>query len=357
MTDFTQVNPQNLEQIFSQNPGVWGMAQDYMNRANQGNDLTQQHQELQNQWEKDSQPFRLSGLGLGNDTMAAQLPGVKAQSAMLGRKNDIESLMQPQMIQEMKGKYSSAELKRHMDDIENIGSMFRQYSGQYTGDKLGALKKALNDSGHGDMINPAWDSLNESDLQTTLKKTGEDIGDASTKFRSMFGLQDRKSDTAIKVAEIGAKSREAVATTRAEALKAIQRAKGSSDPKTLEAAMTGAMLHAQNATDPQEQAAFVKAAMAFQEQLQALAKLKALAPKEGGLDMGAATSMPTQTAPNMPPIVMPTPPAPKPQTAAPTAPAAPKGQRARVQGPDGKVYTVPVEQVEEAMKRGYAPIR
>lgn len=354
MADFSQVNPQNLEAIFSQNPGMWGMAQDYMQRANAGNDLTQQHQQLQNQWEQDSQPFRLTQLGLGNDTTAAQLPGVRANSAIAVRKNQFEDIFTPQMMQEMKGKYSSAELARHVKDIENIGELYSQAASSIASNPdagRAKLKKALEDAGHSDMYNPEWDNTSPDKLFQSLDTAGKQIQMTSSKFRTGLGILDAKGDNAKELADLNNASREKIASSRTDTLKALQAAKGTQDPKTIEAAMVKAMSHAQIATDPQEQAAFYKAAEAYKQQLEALALVKAQAGKANDVDVPGVANLPRNNAPSMPPIQQ--------TPLAPTAPPAPpaSGQRIRVQAPDGKKYTLPIEQVEEALKQGFTRIQ
>lgn len=93
---------------------------------------------------------------------------------------------------------------------------------------------------------------------------------------------------------------------------------------------------------------------------QAIAELDALRRgQEGNVDIGRMTDLPTRTAPGIAPPAVPVAPAPaqKP-SAAPTSnkpdpTVSGGGTRVRIVGPDGKRYTVPKEQLQDAIKQGY----
>lgn len=93
---------------------------------------------------------------------------------------------------------------------------------------------------------------------------------------------------------------------------------------------------------------------------QAIAELDALRRgQEGNVDLGRMTDLPTRTAPGIaPPAAPAAPAAAQKPSAAPTSnkpdpTVSGGGTRVRIIGPDGKRYTVPKEQLQDAIKQGY----
>lgn len=355
--DFPQVAPQNLEAIFSQNPGMWGMAQDYMQRANQGNDLSMQHQQLANQYEQQSQPFRLAQLGLQNDTTRAQLPGVGARSSMDVRKNANEETLNPDMLKDVLGKYKSAELKRHVDDLDNVGTMFRQYASQVENGTLpgqkpaDGLKARLKAAGLDNLINPEWDNLDAPTLSKTLSTIGDQIGNESTKYRSAIDLHAAKAEAAQGLADkkiAAAKELEAQkAASRLALQKAIDAAKsatGAKDPKTWEALAASAVQHAAQMGEGPEKDQAVALAQQAQAQAIALKSAGVVAGQAGKIDTPAVANLPSiqQAAP--PTIAIP----PKPGKV-----SAPAEGRIKVVAPDGRTGTISAANKEKALAAGY----
>ncbi len=300
-----QQTPQGLAQLYSLPPEAVMDGMRLQEQMQQSDAMSLQNQGRQLQYDQQADPFKLAQLGLQNQTTQAQLPGAQADSSMRVRKNSNEEWLNPQMVKDLQGKYKSAELKRHVDDIDALGEVFtRSASGIASNPLVGKakLKQQLEDSGHGDMWNPAWDNLSPDELFNAINTRGKQIQDTSSKFRHGLGLLDAKGDNAAEVARIGADSRETIANNRAAAVRAVQAAKGSSDPKTLEAGFSAALKHSMEATDPQEKAAFQAAAQAFQQQLHSLAAVKGIAGRAGNVDAAGVTGMAPLTIPAAPPI-------------------------------------------------------
>lgn len=358
-------NPSSLGDIYGMNPGAFMQAQGVLDRQATASQLANDQLAQQTQFAAQDQPFKLAQLGLNNQTAQARLPGIQAESSAAVRKNSNEDLFNPQFIKDTQGKYTSAEIKRHADDMENAGQLLRQSAALVYDSPMGAaapVKEKLQAAG---VWNPAWEKFNAAQLQAILKDSGDQIGDAATKYRTLIGGITAKGDVSKEIAASNNETKLAIAQSRADALKAVQAAKGSSDPKTLEAAMTGAMLHAQKATDPAEKQAFLQAGQAFQQQLEALTRLRGLAPKVGGVDTSQVANLPATQAPSMPAIVQP------PAGVAPPSQQAPASNvglgAARMNVPQGRVLVrdvktgkighIPESQLDDAMKNGYEMIR
>lgn len=312
-------NPSSLGDIFNMNPGAFTQAQGILENMGQANQVGMQEQRRKLAYDTAADPFRLEQLRLGNETSQAHLPGIQAQSEQLQRKNANERLFNPDFIKEQQGKYSSAQLKRHIDDFENVGQLLRQGSAMVYDSPMGAgykVKQMLKDAGYGDAWVPAFDQMPASTLSKALASMGNDIGDASTKYRNALGLIGAKGEFSKDIAETAAASREKIAASRAAAVKAAQDARASQSPKTLEAAFTAALSHAQTATDPEEKQAFIQIATEYQRQLQAMLQIKNQG-APGGIDTSKVTGLPPKPETVMPPI-----------TTSPTAPVvAPTGNK------------------------------
>lgn len=87
--------------------------------------------------------------------------------------------------------------------------------------------------------------------------------------------------------------------------------------------------------------------------------------QQGAVDLGSLTNLPTRTAPGIAPPATPVAPGPVPTQRPPAAPAPPRadptvsggGTRVKIIGPDGKPYTVPKEELQDAIKEGYRVAR
>lgn len=144
-------------------------------------------------------PLRQQQMQLGNDTTLSQLPGVRAQASMLGRKDRMEEAQEPFDIKAMTGKYSSQELERHTKDLSNFGTLLGQSAALIKANPLGgsmAAKQMFQQAGKQGLWNPQWDSLNPVELAKVLEQAGTGI--MSTSNKVFLELQKASAQEAMK---------------------------------------------------------------------------------------------------------------------------------------------------------------
>lgn len=112
--------PSNLIDMFSSaSPMLWGIAAQQVNDQTLGNALNRAQANQDMTFEAQKQPFELSRLGLQNDTLGAQLPGVKANSSMLEDKASLSRETLPQQKNTALKKLLSEASTADLDIAEN----------------------------------------------------------------------------------------------------------------------------------------------------------------------------------------------------------------------------------------------
>lgn len=221
-----QQTPQGLAQIFSDQvpvsaqPAMMGL----LGTQQAADTMTQQDQARQLGFDQANDPLKLAHSGLENQTLEGALGGVQARSRMDVRKDSNESATNDQFLSDLKGKYSSAELKRHADDFENIGQTLSQLGATVNQmDPASAharVKSELTAMGHPDLYDAAMANTDPGALGTKLTDMGGSIVGQAAKYKNAMALAEAKVAGAQQVALTRADAQRDVATTAAEQRKA-----------------------------------------------------------------------------------------------------------------------------------------
>lgn len=297
--------PSTLGDIYSMNPGAFTQAQGLLDLGNQGAQQELQRGQQVMNFDQEANPMRLQQMGLANQTASARLPGVQAESGMQQRKNDMEELFKPESIASMRQKYGREQLDNYSKEIADVGEIYSQGAGIVAQNPVGgvqAVKAALKQAGHEDMWNPAWDNLPPEQLFQALSASGQQIQKSSSKYQSASDMLDSKMDAMKQMQSDRLASQEKIASMRAASQQRVAELKKNNDPKTLEGALTKAVLAYQQETDPDKKQILGEEAMQIQQQYSAALILRAQAPKAGEINVPAVADLPARGTPGMPPI-------------------------------------------------------
>jgi hypothetical protein len=214
-----QQTPQGLETLFNLPVSAAPQALSLLSQQQDADSLTMQNQRRQLDYDRANDPLKLAHSGLANDTLGAQLPGVRARSSMLTRQDKNESLMNDDMIKDMMGKFKSDEIKRHAEDANNMGTRLSQMAEEVFSNPMGGalrVRGELEKMGLGDMWNPAWETSDPGLLARQLGAYGRDLQNTSAKFRQQLELAGVGAEAKVDVAEIQAAARKAAAEASAK---------------------------------------------------------------------------------------------------------------------------------------------
>ncbi len=112
-------SPSTLDNIFSMNPGAFDQAQQFMTGGVQQADADLQQQQLKNMFEQQTMPSRAQRQVLENQTLEAQLPGVRAGSDMLTRKNQMEGELYPEHVKAARAEFLKKASDADIAELEN----------------------------------------------------------------------------------------------------------------------------------------------------------------------------------------------------------------------------------------------
>jgi hypothetical protein len=293
------------------------------------------------------QPLELAQLQLGNDTTAAQLPGIKAKSSMLGDDATFSARTLggriDQALAEQKGKIS----KEQLQQLKDTGEKYAQ-SESLLDNMPGLATHAQARQILGDAYMDSFDQVPPKILGKVLGHIGrqmvasqgkflqqEDL--ARTKAEEAAKLQKQKDDAKLEQEAFKARLKENLEKVKKE----LDKAK---DPKKYEEAATQLMLAAQKETDPEKKQAILEEATKFYQAQIQVVRERAEASKAGKVDVGEATGMPTvptQPLPNVPGM------------APPAAPAPASNKPASLADVQKMYPGVPPDKLKEAYKRKF----
>jgi len=237
------------------NPGAWNQAQDVIGQGMQSSQISNSQAQENLDQSYRMNPMLLRRADLGNQTAEAHLPGIVAESGMASRKNKLQGMLEPQMLEDMKGKFSSDALKRHVEDIDHLGSILMAEGQNAFSNPVGAaqrVRKSLEDAGHGDMWNPAWDQSDPGLLAKQLIDYGRDLQDVSPQLRKALALQEMKGETAVQVQGMKTEALNRATQARSEIAKALiaQKREATATPKGLADWVSKMMKLEREETDP-----------------------------------------------------------------------------------------------------------
>lgn len=297
-----QLSPQNLQGLVDLPVGMYPQQQEFLANASQNDSNMLQEQGLKNLFEAQANPLRVRGLDLQNQTAEAGLPGIVANSSIAQRNNKIASLLEDQHINDLKSKYSSEELARHVKDGEAVGQMALQGAEQVWANPLGGKEQVKAQLSKYGMWNPAWDSLPPDRLAMELSNLGQGIQATNSKFTQALQQTEMKTGSAERIADLAAQTRLQVEAIKGQLAKEKAAAIATKDPKTLEQGFTVNLQRAQQAKSPEEKQAYLDAAAEFQQQYEAALRLKGLAGKGSSIDVPGMTQLPAVQPPSLPPV-------------------------------------------------------
>ncbi len=308
------MTPGGLNQLYSlpveATPSAIGLEQ----MMGQSDQMALQDQGRQLAYNTAADPMRLEKMGLDNQTSRAQLPGITADSSMRARKNEMEELFKPEMIQEMKQKYGSQALAQYSKDIAALGDVFAQGAALVAQNPVGGaqrVKAMLQQAGHSDMWNPKWDNASPDELFQGLSTAGTQIQRSAGAFRLKDEIQDSKNDAAINLERERQEGRMALRNAmNASAEKIAQMkadAKKKGDKMSMENVAANYVQLANEARAAGENAKAVEYSQLANEALTEARALKASGAaqaKEGGVDLqglteGKVPTMPAQQPPSI----------------------------------------------------------
>jgi hypothetical protein len=256
----------DLTQLFESSPIAQelGLQQFGDERKKQAASLAQMLQETQ----QNAQlfPEKLRQQTLGNDTTAAQLPGIKARSSMfeddarfsketLGPKIDLE-------LKNMQGKMG----KQDLDDLVNTGNAYLQ-AGTLLKDIPGVASHATAKKILGKHYLPEFDQVTPSALGAVFEMIGGKMVQAQPGFMQKQTLQDDKQIAADEALDKKLNAQKELAAYRASLQQKLQELKpqADKDPKTARAIANKLFLAAQQEQDPERKALLMEQANGFNE--------------------------------------------------------------------------------------------
>jgi len=269
-----QLSPQNLQQLVDLPVGMYPQQQEFLANASQNDSNMLQEQGLKNLFEAQANPLRVRGLDLQNQTAEAGLPGIVANSSIAQRKNKIESLLEDQHINDLKSKYSSDELARHIKDGEAVGQMALQGAEHVWSNPLGGKEMVKAQMSKLGMWNPVWDNLPPDRLAMELSNFGQGIQATNAKMTQALQTTEMKTSAAERIAQANIEQRDRAAQLRISAAQALAKEKAPATVQGYEKQSAKWRELELGETDPELKAKFKHAADLYAEEA---LKLKAAA--------------------------------------------------------------------------------
>lgn len=300
------LNAKTLGDIYNLPPEATLQGMDLLSQLQQGNQQYIQDRQQNIQQDQVMNPLRQQHMQGIIDSQAATLPGQQAQSEMLARKNKNESLLNDDQIRSLTSKYKSDELKNHMTDLDNLGTLSMQLAETTWANPLGAAARAkqqFEKSGHADMWNPQWDNLPPDQLAMQLSNMGKGLQGTSQKLNETLAALQAKGDNARQVEEIRAANREKIQSMKSAMAAELKKMTSTTkDPKSYQEAAVRYNQMAANETDPERRQAFQDQAEQYNQLYFAAQMVRSQATKEGGINPSAVTGLPGNPAPVIPTV-------------------------------------------------------
>ncbi len=313
-----------LAQLWKLPTGAFLQGMGAMENVRANDDEALKQQQLKTMFSQQNDPQRLREQDLQNQTLEAQLPGVRAQSSMYEDKAKYSKATNDTAIDDFlkssKDKVGAQQLKRLTDATQAYG-----LAGGAMNSIPPAARHAYARQMMGEFYNPElFDRVPPEALPKMLQTMASESTTFSQKVQAKLQEQAALAQSR---AQLQAQ-KDAAASERASALQEYKLKlkqvsdsnQKSNNPKTFEAAAVWAQQQAMNEPDPAKRAALVEFAQQQITLKNQLAVNAGAARKPGELDTGAATGMavvPPGPVPQVKPIG---PPASSPQAA--SAPAA-----------------------------------
>lgn len=181
----------------------------------------------------EQRPYRLAQLDLANQTAREQLPGIRAATDLTRTQGELAKLgleearqIQGPKIDKLLSQYGAEKTKAYLDQYTALGSTMRQAGAIIHANPLGGIKLAremFENTGHGNMWNPAWDTMDRGELLMRLQSTGKEIQESADKYTQALDLQDSKARAAMLVTKARLDAAERMSNARLENARTLQR--------------------------------------------------------------------------------------------------------------------------------------
>lgn len=379
-----QQTPQGLGQMYNADvangggtiASTPGMMQ-LLGQQQYADQLTSADQQRQLSQNYNMDPLRVQQQQLENQTTAARIPGIQAQGRQQTVKAGIDEATMQSAIQDAQGKYTSAQLQRHADDIGNIGTTLIQHAATMAANPMAAAQRThalFQQLGISDMLPQDFDQKGTLDQIQSIHDLGANFQDASAKARQQLMRYQMQGDSARDVAKIRSQGQVDAAQKRLEASNYgwDKRQQIANDHTSLAQAAQLQQSLAQKALDDgdtENATKFMARANEFYARAYQLSQASAQTNTAPRIDLGKTTNDAVQQrAPQ--PVPAPTAntsgvvPGARPQAAPPPAPAASAGvAQPRSAIPAGRVgirnvrtgetFHIPAAQLQDALQQGY----
>lgn len=115
---YTTPAPSTLNDVFAMNPGAFAQAQDLIRGGMQQNEQDLQASQLANLFKAQNDPQLLQAQGLENQFKQARIPGVQAESDMLGMNRDKQKALYDDSLQAARTKFLAEASEAHLSELE-----------------------------------------------------------------------------------------------------------------------------------------------------------------------------------------------------------------------------------------------
>jgi hypothetical protein len=277
-----------MEDLFQTSPvnQAVGLRDLMLKRQQQQQEMAAAQQKMD--LEKQLFPEELRKVQLNNDTTSAQLPGIKARSAMFEDDATFSrKTLVPKIDAEIKALHGKIN-KQDLEELINTGNAYLQ-AGTLLKDIPGVASHATAKKILGKYYLPEFDQVTPAALGSVFEMIGGKMVQAQPGFMQKQILQDDKQAGVDAQLEKKLNAQKEMALYRAELQKKLQELKpqADKDPKTARAIANKLFLAAQEEKDPDRKALLMEQANGFNEIAFAEIERRAQAGAAAKPDLGA----------------------------------------------------------------------
>jgi hypothetical protein len=203
-------------------------------------------------------PETLRGLQLGNDTAAAQLPGVQAQSETLQRNNRLGAATEDEALNELIASYDDKKNARELKQLQDAGTAYGQASAVLES-LPGPSRHAFAKQRLGANYLPDFEQIPPDQLPVVLKSIAERSTMISSRVQAELAKQAAASERALALEAARQQGRERVQAIRTAAANDRKNGLAKKDPANLQALATQYFMLARQASTQEEADALTQA--------------------------------------------------------------------------------------------------
>ena len=284
-----------LEQMMGGDPGAFFERQGAWKtqQAKQQADLESLMQQTDQR--RQTLPLDLAQRQANIDIDKARLPGVQADSSIRQRDNKKQELTFDDDMRAYLGKMKSEEMKRYAEQLTQAANAYTM-GGQYLEDAPGMANHEMAKQILGPLYRPEFDKIPATALGQAIRYMGQNMSQLAPKFQQEMELLNAKNQFALNKQLQAQEAAQRLAEYKGNVQKAVASMQGNKDPKTFEA--LGVQLRQEQykaiAAGDNERAAFLQEEIdKVVGLIDSLKKAGAAARREGTVDTGAVSGLPT----------------------------------------------------------------